>query len=140
MDTDNVGIDQSCNIMYDSFTYFMRERVTPPLDIDVASTDLSVEQRILHKQRVRTQAAIEKLEAELIALSHEQLSCVDRVLAMGRRARIHTALHKLRLDLWAIGEREESESNYLSYLAPIELAPEGPAPADSVEPTDVATI
>jgi hypothetical protein len=103
----------------------MHERATPSPGFDDVSRDLSREQRLLRQQRARREAAIAQLlkQRELLEeRSHERMSLVDKLKALGMRAHISTELSKLRLELRAIDEFETSERNrYASYIAPVDL-------------------
>lgn len=99
----------------------MNEHFSPSADFDDVPTDLSPELRTLRQQKNRRLAEIQKLSEELNALSHEKLSLLDKIMALGRRARIHTELSKLRLDLRVIEEWERRESNRSAYIAPLEF-------------------
>lgn len=93
------------------------------LDDDTPS-DLTSEQRFLRKQRARVEAERDGLLArldELTMRSREKIPFVERVMMLGARARLYTALNKLDFDLRAISEQESSASNRYTYVAPIEL-------------------
>lgn len=102
----------------------MREQLDQSSDDDEMPDDLSAEQRILRKQRLRLTARIEELHAarEHLTEQHEQVSLLRRILTtLGARARIHTEMTQRELELRIVMERESAAREYNSYVAPIDF-------------------
>ena len=102
----------------------MREPLEPLPSNDNPLEVLTQEQRTLRKQRARIESDITDItrQRELLTKElQEKMPLIERLRTLGARAWLGTQLSKLELDLRILAEREASDANRYTYIAPVEI-------------------